>query len=692
MWTFLYCTVIVLILISSYLLKNIVKDNFFPLVISLACLFSLFYKATSYLIPATKTVPYNPSGSFYFYSLLLSLLCFPFIEFLRPKQTSESPTPLFTPLKISLLVLLSIISAILHYYHIQPNSSIPNWYPMIPWLAMLLILFFYKSSKFFPLTFEPVNLGIINLTVPFFKDQTNQQAQNKELSLPQCYTLLFYLILFCIPLYLINLTVFPTDVHGDTGEVAFWGKQLVAECKWNFFLPGWFGIPNMFFLPPGIMMWIFGNNLFGIRMQGVLFGLASIPLCYMAFSNLYKPSIAITSTFLMASSTMFIQFSRMGIGYNQTIFFYLLVFLFLVKGIKNNNLNYLAYSSAFSVIAFCSYQANKLLFPLILVTIVLSGLYRLLPVKRCFIALLVVIATFVLVGSPLIVQYYNSPATSVSRFQYLSTMSENGLNQIKHEHKTESAMTAYYEQAKASLLAPICKADNSPFLKNDLYGGMLSYTNAVLWMVGLILCLMSIYRFESAVILLWTASIMFAASFMTVSAPQYQRMIGIIPFLAIACSYSLSSYFSFLNNFFVSKTAKTTLIILTLMTSFAFSYDNYFNKIMSQPQFTDDSTRVARYLQSVADTHYIYFCGLPHYGINYGNIRFLVQNKRFTDVADLTRIASNLPHTRGPVTFVLIRSNMRHIDSLRSAFPRGKEVTHTNILGQDPFITYEVNF
>jgi hypothetical protein len=117
----------------------------------------------------------------------------------------------------------------------------------------------------------------------------------------------------------------------------------------------------------------------------------------------------------------------------------------------------------------------------------------------------------------------------------------------------------------------------------------------------------------------------------------------------------------------------------------------YFHKIMAQPQMVDQWTRIAHYLKDAGPTSYTYFFGPPYIYFKYGTIRFLAPVAKGEDVLKPEEFLRQKISRRGPVSFLLVHSHRRYIEDLRRLYPGGKEEIHTNCLGQEPFITYEVN-
>jgi len=77
--------------------------------------------------------------------------------------------------------------------------------------------------------------------------------------------------------------------------------------------------------------------------------------------------------------------------------------------------------------------------------------------------------------------------------------------------------------------------------------------------------------------------------------------------------------------------------------------------------------------------------------MQYGNIRFLAQHTPGETVESVEAFFEKPIQRRGPVCFILIRTNRTHLDRLREMYPGGRELHHRDVIGNELFISYQVD-
>ncbi|MBD3268290.1 hypothetical protein GF373_16615, partial [bacterium] len=255
----------------------------------------------------------------------------------------------------------------------QADSPIWPWFGKVPWflpmlawgLGLVLLLraaWLWKRKD--TSNHAVIKFGSMIFALPALqKDRTDNYTPAERKEAHWANTAVLATVGIAILLYTMQATSVPTDVHGDEGEVALFGLDIRDQGDWNFFKPGWYNIPYLFYLIPAWVMWLFGDTLFGVRMQGAIMGVASIPMLYLLASRFFRPAAAALSAFLLASSMFMMHFSRMGIGYNQATLLVVAAMYFLVRGIQDRDSRNFCFTGILAAIGFLSYQAAKIILP-----------------------------------------------------------------------------------------------------------------------------------------------------------------------------------------------------------------------------------------------------------------------------------------------------------------------------------------
>ncbi len=671
--------------------------------------------AYDYLTEASASPPYYPKWCFWCASFFLAAFTFwDARHSLIPKKNWQSESKIVFPFSwmwTIFLIVWPVIALFAQYYHLR---KIPDLQYTLPWYIPMAVwgigvYFLFRQSKGIHSETKgerkALQLGSVRLAVPFSTgsvseedyEEESQVELKREIESPAAEywanTSVIIIILLAACLYIVGMTQVPTDVHGDEGEVGLYSIEFRESGEWNIFDLGWYHISNFFFLLPGWGMWLFGDDLFGIRMVSSLIGVATIPLFYLLSRRLVLPVPAAIATFLFASSTFMIHFCRMGIGYNQTTFFTVAGLYFLIRGLQDHDGKSYCAAGLICGLSIISYQAGKLLPPLAISTLLLLFITRRIDFRRAAVGIVTFFIALWVSISPIIGNYWYNPTAFFSRASAVSIFSEEGRKWIKIDYPPNTPMPEIIEgQFKRSFLGTISHADKSPFLSNRQNGGMLDPLPAILFTAGCMVLLFSLLNTSSLLLLYWTVITIIAGSVLTNGAPAYQRLVGAIPFLLLIAApvfYAIIQQFS--REFRWNPKVRTIMICLIAFIILVMGMHRYFHQIMLHPQFTDDSTRIAKYIRDGGPTRYNYLFGYPYFYFSYGNIRFLAPFAEGENIQNPKEFLQHKVPRRGPVSFILVKNNRQYINDLRRLYPGGKEEHHYNIEEKDPFTTYEVN-
>ncbi len=662
---------------------------------------------------AASSAPYIPSYLFWLAALLLCIFAYRHtMPCLRPKALWSPQRPIrfpYSPLNILYLLIVSCLALLCQYLYTKPawHETIPWYVPMVVWGFSLILLLRASRQKHQVSPGEPatVVVGNLPLAVPFSTGSVSEEGLEEGEKPPfvkQEDPLVWYLsnsmviltIILGAALYIIGSTHVPTDVHGDECEVALHGIQVRDSGNWNIFNLGWYHIPNLFYLIPAWVMWLFGDDLFGLRMAGALAGVGAIPVFYLLARRLFNSPAAAIATFLFTISTATVHFSRMGTGYNQTILVATAVLFFFVRGLQQAEGRSFILAGFLSGVGLLSYQANHLIPLLIIASFVLLFMFRCIPLWTVWVGLTTYLLALWVTAAPLVGVYLNHPDFSYSRARSISYFYDEGHKQIRKAYPASlSEKEVLLRQLQRSSLATISHKDDSPYLVNPEHGGLLDPIPAVLFIAGCFFLLSRLYHPAALLLLFWTATIIAAGGIFTSNTPSYQRLIGTVPFLLLIAGPILYAIIKTITHAFQGtirfRATLTTILCLLIL---IMGMQRYFHRIQAVPQQLDEWTRIARYIKEGSPHRYTYFLGPPAVYFGYGTIRFLAPNAKGEDVMNPPEFLQNKVSHRGPVSFVLVRGHRKYINDLRRLYPGGKEESHYNSLGRQPFTTYEVNF
>jgi hypothetical protein len=145
-----------------------------------------------------------------------------------------------------------------------------------------------------------------------------------------------------LALRLPDLAVLPPDVHGDEAWTGSEARRLLRGQAPSLFGVGWSDIPLLSFALPTPFLWLFGDNLRGLRLASVAQGALSVLLLYLLARRLFSINVAVIAATLMAVAQWHIHFSRVGTSYMQGLFATILVIFLTVRAVQRGRaLDYL---------------------------------------------------------------------------------------------------------------------------------------------------------------------------------------------------------------------------------------------------------------------------------------------------------------------------------------------------------------
>ncbi|MEW6237049.1 MAG: glycosyltransferase family 39 protein, partial [Candidatus Omnitrophota bacterium] len=618
------------------------------------CLISAYLLAIGsayrFLTIAASRPPYRPELAFWIATTLLflyagreALRAYRPQECWRPDAVMRFPYPFKRTL---LLIAWPLLGLLAQYDHTRSMASMPWWIVMAAWAIGVYFLaqpLWGKTRKRsgeegvwrennLPLA-SPFTTGSVSEMDEGHPDLSSQDTTSAR---HRANTAVAALVVLGAALYIIGAESIPTDVHGDECEVALQGLKIRDSGQWDFFDLGWYHIPHLFYLIPSWTMWLFGDNLFGMRMTGALLGVGAIPLFYLLARRFYHSTPAAMGTFLFAASSFAVHFSRMGTGYNQITLIALAALYFLVRGLQEADSRCFCAAGFLSGLGLLSYQAGQLLPPLIMASVFLLLVFRKINGLTAFVSLAAYLLSLWTTIAPLVGTYLAAPAFSYTRAQSVSIFSKDGLHWIRNSYPgSYTTKQIFLGQAERSLLAPISHCDNSPYLINRQYGGMLDPIPAIFLTSGCFLLLWKIAHPAGMLIFFWTLTSLLTGAALTINAPSYQRLTFAISFLPlIACPIYYGIVMNVNKAFRGSLRMRTGLACGLAALLLIMGMNRYFRQIQSVPQLLDEWTRIAHYLHDGGPEPYTYFFGPPDVYFQYGTIRFLAPQARGQDVAN----------------------------------------------------------
>lgn len=175
------------------------------------------------------------------------------------------------------------------------------------------------------------------------------------------------LVAFAIRVW--NLRGYPHNVYPDeimTGTIA--AQSFGVEKPVSVFSTVWGDVelPALWFLIVSAFQKIGGNLLEVIRLPAALFGAATVVPCYLLLRETWGRQAAIAGAAILAFSASNVHYSRLGLNNIVTQFFWIICFLFLLRGLRDKRLVDWTFAGLFAGLSEHFYYGTRLL-PFILV-------------------------------------------------------------------------------------------------------------------------------------------------------------------------------------------------------------------------------------------------------------------------------------------------------------------------------------
>jgi 4-amino-4-deoxy-L-arabinose transferase-like glycosyltransferase len=499
-----------------------------------------------------------------------------------------------------------------------------------------LNIFLYIVSTYFLIVKNPANIinwgsiiftfSIFNFWLYFFLEKKRFNFdffKNKNEKI-----FLILLVIFSFFLYSFKLSTIPSGLHGDEAETGLKAKAIIDRQNTKLIdVSGWYYLPIISFLPHALTQYIFGNTIFGLRFSSVIFGVLSLPIFYFFIKENFNMLTALFSTIILTSLHWWVAFSRMGINYNQTVFFQLLSFLFILRAFRNNKIHHYYLAGLFTGFSFYLYYASRIV-P-ILITI-LIGLFcakniKIFPqiIKR---KMPFFIVGFVLISLPLAIFYVENPQTFISRQNNVYIFSPQTLAWRNSVYgANHSFLDVIIGQSKTTF--NLSKGGGDASGQYGYRGRILPLLSLILLFFGIIITIFNWKKIIYSFILIWFFLTILIGSILTASPPFMPRLIGIIPLFALFISFPLEKLTK--SKFFpkVISICITCLIILIL--AFQNIHIYYFQnpkRILGDPnKYT--ATNLGKWIKNKRASKKLYFITIPYIYPDFAPIKYIAGSK-----------------------------------------------------------------
>ncbi len=198
-------------------------------------------------------------------------------------------------------------------------------------------------------------------------------------------------------------------LNGDEAFIALFGMTYFDGTFSNPFTSGWLELPSLLISIPGLMVQLFGQTIFALRLPNLILGVLAIPLCIWTVRPLLNRPFALMAGIVIASLGLHINFSRI----NYIIIFDMMCALAIIglmlrseKGFQTRDIIYVGIIIGLGQFGYASARSLAILLTIWTVLQIIR-----LPAqwKTSLTHLILCGAVTVAVSGPLLLHYYQNP-------------------------------------------------------------------------------------------------------------------------------------------------------------------------------------------------------------------------------------------------------------------------------------------
>jgi 4-amino-4-deoxy-L-arabinose transferase-like glycosyltransferase len=517
------------------------------------------------------------------------------------------------------------------------------------------------------------------------------------------------LTLLALALRIYRLSDFLPSMQGDEGEMgvlallALHGSASGATPDpLPLFSTAFLDHPTLFHYIQAGALWLFGENLTGLRLLSVLFGALCVPLSYALGRMGWGRAAGLAAGLLTAVSHLHIHYSRMALNNIQSVWFMLLLLLLL----------FLAFARSVPA-AHGSPSQRPLLWPYLLAGLALGlSQYfyygsRLLPVvaapllvflwreKRLHLVQFLGLVTAVVVAyGPLAAFYSKNLPAFLNRTRGVSVFTPEGLAHTLGPEASwpEDAPQLVWMQLKRNIDFFVQSGDASDFYLRDLPA--FDPVTVLLFWLGLGIVLTRLRRFYEFALVSWLGLGILLAGVVTMDPPSGPRLIVVAPALYVIAGVLVQKVYDVLAGDWpaaIGWGAGLAGVAVAAFTLFL-NFNTYFVQYASMTPNLMPIT-MAHEMVRASDKYRFYLLGTPRLRTGHGVLRFVARDAERYDierVEDLPAASIDDASSKGWLVFALPHRTA-DLEQVADRYPGGVKGERYDSLNRELYATYQMD-
>ncbi len=515
----------------------------------------------------------------------------------------------------------------------------------------------------------------------------------------ECWPLVALLIILggAAALRMISLDTVPGFIHGDEGEVGLSARAVATGQVNSIFSYGFVGLPMLGYAWDALFLKLFGDSLWSLRASSSVLGLGSIAITALLGKELFNWRSGLLAAALLSLFHPHIQFSRDGIHNIQALFMLTLTVYLLVLALRYGSRSAaIGTGVALSVDlqVFFSARLSFAVVPLVVLGVLLGTNRALLLPRLPTLGWLVV--GFLVAGAPVI---------AFIELQWTTFIS----------HSSGALITSTDSSSRVHLFGAYGTYDIWPIMRVNIWRAlqtfnfpghtsmdqypmvghqMLDPVSGSLLAGSLALALFRIRHTGFAICAIMFVVIMFFVGTLTMDQPDWNRLLIILPVLALLLGAFLDALWQLIERI---RLLKKPAVIAGLGLLAAVGYGNftwYFVQFQPWIRQTLDALPmdVGNYLRHSPDRPYAFVIDGAGFSIEHEAVRFLAPSVPRCLVPRNLDFSQCAPAPANIRLFFLLPSQVTLLPRLRAIFPGGTLSTFHSYKDNEKVMLYRVKY
>jgi 4-amino-4-deoxy-L-arabinose transferase-like glycosyltransferase len=484
-----------------------------------------------------------------------------------------------------------------------------------------------------------------------------------------------------------ELSSLPVEVHGDEAEVGLDAVRLLTY--FDLFSAGWFELPSFHAFPTAIGLKLFGVSLFGLRATSALIGTGTVLVLFAVARRLWGIEVAVLAGLVLATQRFFIHLSRAGYHYVDTAFLSVLIVWLFLRLWQDRRLGAAVWCGIALGLGIQTYYASRLL-PLLLVVTWLAWL-RDTPAgeRRVRVELLALVGLAALaVAAPHLGFFAHDWGAFWERTRDTSVFGAPGRAHLAWGYRTDNLLTILLIQLRAALTLFNYTADTS--VQYGLNAPLLEPVSAVLFVLGCGAVLARPLERRVHLVAIWTVLPLVIGAALTIDAPFYPRITGLMPFAALLIALALQTLLRLARAAAPGRIGALLAAVLAVGSLTWIAANNlrtYF--VEYAPTFRHSpSVEIAAFVRRHGHGKSTYMIGgAPAFFIRHGAIAFLTYGYTTFDIANFEPYAERRGFDPAGSIFVIMPGGADLVPRLEQAVGPLDLQTHRSARGDIAFLT-----